>query len=153
MIARKTWALTLTGRRHRDPKDSVSTCYSCLINHRLDQYQPIPVARGSWRHCSARPGSRRLLGLFGRADVPGCHDSAACLVIDGKVIGALEQERVSRRRYAHGEGAEDAVRILLAAHGLHPSDVQAVGYPWAHLPAGAREPDTDSPAVSMSATS
>jgi carbamoyltransferase len=72
-----------------------------------------------------------VLGLIGRPDVPGCHDSAACLVIDGEVVGALEQERVSRRRYAPGEGPEGAIRTLLAAHNVNPSDVSAVGYGWA----------------------
>lgn len=86
-----------------------------------------------------------VLGVSGRNDVPACHDSAACLVIDGEVIGALEQERVSRRRHAHGEAAEDAVRILLDAHGLHPSDIQAIGYPWAERAPGEGEPDTDLP--------
>lgn len=86
-----------------------------------------------------------VLGLFGRTDVPGCHDAAACLVIDGEVVGALEQERVSRHRYARCENAEGAVRTLLSAHGLHPSDIQAIAYPWAHELPAARRPDTDIP--------
>ena len=86
-----------------------------------------------------------VLGVSGRSDMPGCHDGAACLVIDGQVVGGLEQERVSRRRHAHGESAEDAVRILLDAHGLHPSDIDAIGYPWSERAEGEREPDTDLP--------
>lgn len=86
-----------------------------------------------------------VLGLFGRTDEPGSHDPAACLVVDGKVIGALEQERVSRRRHAHEENAEGAVRVLLDAHGLHPSDIQAIGYPWAHRPEATRDCGTDLP--------
>lgn len=77
-----------------------------------------------------------VLGLIGRPDVSLCHDAAACLIVDGKVIGALEQERVSRRRYAPGEGPEGAVRTLLAAHGLHPSDIQAIGYAWQDVSPG-----------------
>ncbi len=86
-----------------------------------------------------------VLGLVGRPDVSGCHDAAACLVIDGQVVGALEQERISRRRHAKGEGPEDAVRALLNAHGLHPSDVQAIGYAWADALADARELGPDIP--------
>ncbi|MGD3107187.1 carbamoyltransferase C-terminal domain-containing protein [Streptomyces sp. YGL11-2] len=86
-----------------------------------------------------------VLGLVGRPDVPQCHDAAACLVIDGKVVGALEQERISRRRHAKGEGPEGAVRALLDAHGVHPSEVQAIGYAWADAPRGALTPETDIP--------
>lgn len=86
-----------------------------------------------------------VLGLVGRPDEPACHDAAACLVIDGRIVGALEQERVSRRRHAKGEGPEGAVRALLGAHGLQPSDVQAIGYAWAETPADARGIRTDIP--------
>lgn len=77
-----------------------------------------------------------VLGLVGRPDVKGVHDGAACLLVDGRVVGALEQERVSRRRHAPGEGPEGAVIALLGAHGLHPGDVDAIGYAWADAPAG-----------------
>lgn len=77
-----------------------------------------------------------VLGLIGRPDVPGCHDGAACLVIDGKVVGALEQERISRRRHAQGEGPEGAVRALLDAFGVHPRDIEAIGFAWADAPPG-----------------
>ncbi|MBB5159524.1 carbamoyltransferase [Saccharopolyspora phatthalungensis] len=86
-----------------------------------------------------------VLGLVGRPDVPACHDSAACLVIDGEVVGALEQERISRLRHAHGEGAEGAVRALLDDHGVHPSEVQAIGYAWADAPEGTPRVETELP--------
>lgn len=79
------------------------------------------------------------LGLIGRPDVPECHDGAACLVIDGTVIGALEVERLSRRRHAPGEGPEAAARVLLSSHGISPHEVAAVGYGWAD----AQAPDDD----------
>ncbi|MDH6139956.1 carbamoyltransferase [Kitasatospora sp. GP30] len=86
-----------------------------------------------------------VLGLVGRPDVRLCHDAAACLVIDGKVVGALEQERISRRRHAKGEGPEGAVRALLDAFGVHPSEIQAIGYAWADAPEGALAPETGIP--------
>ncbi|MFI1184486.1 carbamoyltransferase C-terminal domain-containing protein [Streptomyces sp. NPDC020799] len=86
-----------------------------------------------------------VLGLIGRPDVRLCHDAAACLVIDGKVIGALEQERVSRRRHAQGEGPEGAVLRLLDAFGVHPSEIQAIGYAWADAPEGTLSPETGIP--------
>jgi carbamoyltransferase len=76
-----------------------------------------------------------VLGLIGRPDAPGCHDAAACLVVDGHVVGALEQERVSGRRYAPGEGPELAARELLAAHDIDPRDVDGIGYGWADVTA------------------
>jgi carbamoyltransferase len=85
-----------------------------------------------------------ILGLIGRPDVPECHDATACLIIDGVVVGALEQERISRRRFAAGEGPQDAVRVLLSSQGLHPSDVDAIGYAWADAsPDRDRRVETD----------
>jgi len=86
-----------------------------------------------------------VLGLVGRPDEPLCHDGAACLVIDGTVVGALEQERISRRRHAKGEGPDDAVRLLLAAHGVHPAEVQAIGFAWSDAPAGSLRVDGQVP--------
>jgi predicted NodU family carbamoyl transferase len=86
-----------------------------------------------------------VLGLIGRPDVPACHDAAACLVIDGKVVGALEQERVSRRRHAEGEGPEGAVLALLKACNVHPGEIQAIGFAWAGVPKNSIAPRTDIP--------
>ena len=84
-----------------------------------------------------------VLGLIGRPDRDYSHDAAACLLIDGRLAGALEQERISRRRYAMGEGPQDAVAALLRDNGLHPRDVDAIGYAW-----GAR-PDEDVPRIPL----
>ncbi|MFE9098027.1 carbamoyltransferase C-terminal domain-containing protein [Streptomyces sp. NPDC007264] len=75
-----------------------------------------------------------VLGLIGRSDRDWSHDAAACLVVDGVLVGALEQERISRRRHSPGEAADDAALALLAAHGLTPADVDAVGYAWGAPP-------------------
>lgn len=86
-----------------------------------------------------------VVGLVGRPDEPLCHDAAACLVVDGTIVGALEQERISGRRHARGEGPDAALQALLAAHGLHPGDVQAIGYAWADAPMDARSVDAALP--------
>lgn len=81
-----------------------------------------------------------VLGLIGRPDEPECHDAAACLLIDGRVVGAIEQERLSRRRHAPGEGPEPAARVLLARHGIAPAEVDAIGYAWAPEPLDVAAP-------------
>ncbi len=86
-----------------------------------------------------------VLGLIGRPDEPLCHDGAACLIIDGTVVGALEQERISRRRHAQGEGPDDVVRLLLTTHGVHPAEVQAIGFSWSDAPAGSLSVDGSVP--------
>ena len=84
-----------------------------------------------------------VLGLIGRPDSKWCHDATAALIVDGTVVSALEQERISCRRYAQGEGAQDAVEVLLADAGLRPSDVDAIGYAWADAdPAVSRVADS-----------
>lgn len=53
----------------------------------------------------------KILGIIGRPDVPVCHDAAA-IIEDGRIIAAVEQERLSRRKYAIGEGSCEAVLTL-----------------------------------------
>src|SRR3954447_15333108 len=81
------------------------------------------------------------------------HDPAAALVIDGRVVGAAEEERFSRRKhgkrpvpFSAWELPELSLRWLLAEAGLRPGDLDAVAYsfdpslakpvegdPWDHL--------------------
>ena len=58
------------------------------------------------------------------------HDPSAALLVDGRVVAAIEQERLSRRKHASGEGCGDAARACLAEAGLGPEDVDAVAFPW-----------------------
>src|SRR5690349_6866828 len=82
------------------------------------------------------------------------HDPAAALVIDGQVVAAAEEERLSRRKhgkrpvpFSAWELPELAAAWCLESAGLAPSDLDAVAYsfdpelcgdlthtdPWDHL--------------------
>ncbi|MEP9383803.1 carbamoyltransferase family protein [Nocardioides sp. KR10-350] len=63
------------------------------------------------------------------------HDPSAALVVDGTVVAATEEERLSRRKHGHRpvpfaawELPERAARWCLAAAGLEPGDLDAVAY-------------------------
>jgi len=63
------------------------------------------------------------------------HDPAAALVVDGRVVAAAEEERLSRRKhgkspvpFATWELPEAAARWCLERAGLEPADLDAVAY-------------------------
>jgi len=63
------------------------------------------------------------------------HDSAAALVVDGRIAAAAEEERFSRRKhgkrpvpFSTWELPEQAIAWCLAEAGLEPSDLDAVAY-------------------------
>jgi carbamoyltransferase len=72
----------------------------------------------------------KILGLIGRSDVEECHDAAATLIDDGRIVWALEQERLSRRRHAHGEGPADAAEKCLQQMGLTIDEIDFIAYGW-----------------------
>jgi len=55
------------------------------------------------------------------------HDSAACLVIDGEIVAAAQEERFTRKKHDPGFPA-NACRYCLAEAGLKPSDLTLVGF-------------------------
>ncbi len=55
------------------------------------------------------------------------HDSAAALVVDGKVVAAAQEERFTRRKGDH-EFPANAVRYCLEAGGLRVEDLDHVGF-------------------------
>jgi carbamoyltransferase len=64
-----------------------------------------------------------------------CHDPAAALVVDGRVVAAAEEERFSRRKhgkrpvpFSAWELPEQAAAWCLASTGLAPDDLDAVAY-------------------------
>lgn len=55
------------------------------------------------------------------------HDSAACLVIDGEIVAAAQEERFTRKKHDPGFPA-NACRYCLAEAELKPSDLTLVGF-------------------------
>lgn len=65
------------------------------------------------------------------------HDAAAALVIDGKVISAVEEERFTRKKHHVGFPA-NAIRHCLESAGLTIKDVDLVGVGWKPWVLGTR---------------
>ena len=59
-----------------------------------------------------------------------CHDAAACLVQDGVLIAAVEEERFNRIKKTT-KFPVNAIRACLDAAGCSAADIDAVGYSWA----------------------
>jgi carbamoyltransferase len=72
----------------------------------------------------------QILGIIGRIDSPRAQDGSAALIVDNQIVYALEQERLSRSRYAMGQGAPDAARACLEQTGLQLSDIDHIAYGW-----------------------
>src|SRR5436190_979072 len=72
-----------------------------------------------------------VLGLHGWN---GAHDAAAALIVDGAVVGCVEEERLSRNKHAPSEKPLLAAHALLQRQGLTWDDVDVVAYGW-DLPA------------------
>lgn len=80
-----------------------------------------------------------ILGIIGRTDLPLSHDGSVALIEDGKIVYAIEQERLSRNRYALGEGAAEAIHKCLQDTGRQLSDIDHIAYGWLpELKAGKR---------------
>ena len=75
----------------------------------------------------------KILGIIGSTDSPLAHDGSAALIEDNKIVFAIEQERLTRTRYAMGQGASDAARACLQYAGLQLSDIDYIAFGW--LPA------------------
>lgn len=55
------------------------------------------------------------------------HDSAAALVVDGRVVAAAQEERFTRKKHDH-EFPSNAVAYCLGEAGLTPADLDWVGF-------------------------
>ncbi|MDD5775881.1 MAG: carbamoyltransferase C-terminal domain-containing protein [Candidatus Omnitrophica bacterium] len=68
----------------------------------------------------------KILGIA----APFGHDHSAALLIDGKIVAAVEEERFTRRKHADGQMPVQSIRYCLKASGLKPQDIDYVAYPW-----------------------
>ena len=55
------------------------------------------------------------------------HDSAACLVMDGEIVAAAQEERFSRKKHDHGFPTH-AIRYCLAEASLDPTQLDYVAF-------------------------
>ncbi len=77
-----------------------------------------------------------ILGLSGAIG----HDPSAALYIDGKLVAAVEEERLIRDKHAKGKMPVESTKFVLQQAGIKPSDVDIVAVPMApiSLSSGAR---------------
>jgi len=59
-------------------------------------------------------------------------DPSACLIKDGKVVAAVEEEKISRQKHIVGFPGR-SIRECLSLGGIRPSEVEAVALPRRHL--------------------
>src|SRR6187401_2270733 len=55
------------------------------------------------------------------------HDSAAALVMDGRIVAAAQEERFTRKKHDHSF-PEHAIRYCLREGGVHAGEVDYVGF-------------------------
>lgn len=79
-----------------------------------------------------------VLGLNGKLDG---HDPAAVLLRDGRLVAAVEEERLTHRRHEPGGMPHQAAAWVLAVAGVRLDEVDAVAYGWDP----ARQPDPPEP--------
>ncbi|MGW7073335.1 carbamoyltransferase family protein [Streptomyces sp. NPDC054855] len=81
----------------------------------------------------------RLYGATGAArNLLVGHDAAAALTIDGEVVAAVEEERLSRVKKTSDFPA-DAIRWCLDSAGVELDQVDVVAFPWRFSPTVAEE--------------
>ena len=62
------------------------------------------------------------------------HDPSATLLKDGEVLGAIEEERLSREKHRPGIFPRRALPFLLKEHGLVEEDIDEIAYYWDQRP-------------------
>jgi len=60
----------------------------------------------------------------------GSHDPSAAIVINGRIVSMIEQERISRKKRAPGEPSSEAVEYCLRQADITPSQVDAIAIGW-----------------------
>ena len=68
-----------------------------------------------------------ILGLSGALS----HDPSAALYIDGKLVAAVEEERLVRDKHAKNRMPYESAKFCLEQAGITPADVDVVAIPFA----------------------
>lgn len=71
----------------------------------------------------------KILGLNGWPGI-NSHDASAALFADGKLIAAVEQERLSRVKHAYRQAPVEAAQFCLDYAGLQLDDIDYITYGW-----------------------
>ncbi len=71
-----------------------------------------------------------ILGLSGAVG----HDCSAALLVDGKLVAAVEEERLIRDKHAKGKQPRQSTQYCLQEAGLRPDQIDIVAYPYAEIP-------------------
>ncbi|MDF1819408.1 MAG: carbamoyltransferase [Immundisolibacteraceae bacterium] len=71
-----------------------------------------------------------ILGLSGAVG----HDCSAALLVDGKLVAAVEEERLIRDKHAKGKQPRESTQYCLQEAGLRPDQIDIVAYPYAEIP-------------------
>ncbi len=71
-----------------------------------------------------------VLGLSGALG----HDASAAILIDGKIIAAVEEERFIRDKHAKNKFPYEAAKFCLKQAGIKAEDVDIVAFPYAEIP-------------------
>jgi carbamoyltransferase len=80
-----------------------------------------------------------IMGVNGFPSVG--HDAAVALLVDGVVVAAVEEERLTRVKRAPGMPPTQAIAEALGIAGIRAADIDVVTYPW--LPYAMGVPQTD----------
>ena len=70
-----------------------------------------------------------ILGLSGALT----HDPSAALYIDGKLVAAVEEERLIRDKHAKNKMPYESAKFCLKQAGIKPEDIDVVAVPVAAL--------------------
>ena len=60
----------------------------------------------------------------------GCHDGAACLIKDGKILSFVEEERFTLKRYALNQWPHHAIQYCLREEGISLDDIDYIANGW-----------------------
>jgi carbamoyltransferase len=71
-----------------------------------------------------------ILGLSGAVG----HDASAAILVDGKLIAAVEEERFLRDKHAKGKFPYEAAKYCMQVAGITPDQVDVVAFPYAEIP-------------------